>query len=267
VFYSNGTSAFSLLARIAARPVTWIHHHHGDITVSILERFSLLYRATLRTADWLILCTDGHAKLIRQTYRRVGGTVALPYLKDEQTAAPSISEKGPGDKVVVGFFGRLRQSKGVGLLLSSATWFSSHGIECRLHGDNCENLISGDLPDGITWRGAYDSATDLSRLMADVDMVVLPSTFGEGLPIVMCEAISRGVPVVCFPAGGLREMETFHPGVLVVPPTSEDLVAGMLEMLKRSQRPGFSEELAARYKEQLSNGVTIDWWFDLLKRV
>lgn len=87
-----------------------------------------------------------------------------------------------------------------------------------------------------------------------------------GLPLVMCEAISRGVPAVCFPAGGLREMRTFHPGVLIVSPTAEDLKAGVIEMMQRSRQPGFAQELASRYRERLSNQTTIDWWLDLLKK-
>ena len=267
LFYSNGTSGFSFVASLVNRAHTWVHHHHGDITPSILESFSLLYRRTLEKADWLILCTEGHANLIRQAYRRGRNTISLPYLKDEGTAALTRQPKNGGDKVVIGFFGRLRESKGIGLLLRSADWFHSHGIECRLHGDNCEGLIPVEVPPGISWKGEYDSAVDLPELLSDVDMVVLPSTFAEGLPIVMCEAVSRGVPVVCFPAGGLREMDTFHPGVMVVPATMENLKAGVLEMLERSHQRGFRENLAARYREQLSNQGTLDWWVDLLGRV
>jgi hypothetical protein len=80
----------------------------------------------------------------------------------------------------------------------------------------------------------------------------------------MCEAVSRGIPAVCFPAGGLREMDSFHPGVMVVPATMEDLKAGVIEMLERSHQPGFREDLSAQYREHLSNQRTLDWWLNLL---
>jgi glycosyltransferase involved in cell wall biosynthesis len=120
------------------------------------------------------------------------------------------------------------------------------------------------LPPGISWDGAYDSAKDIDRLMCAVDIVVLPTSFPEGLPIVMCEAISRGVPFVAYPGGGLREMSSFHRGIIIVPSDVESLKAGLLQMKGRLGEPDLGNGLAKKYRQELGNQKTLDWWNNIL---
>jgi glycosyltransferase involved in cell wall biosynthesis len=263
VLYSHGTSGFAYLANKMLRPSLWIHHHHSDIQPD--TRFSKLYGTVLESADWLIACTPEQAKVLDAKYGRRGRSVFLPICKAEPAMA-TVPIRHPQrlEKVIVGFFGRLRESKGVRVLMELAPWFRDHGMECRLHGDDCEGWMLKGLPSGVSWSGAYDSAKDIDRLLSTVDVVALPTTFPEGLPIVMCEAISRGVPIVAYPGGGLREMASFHPGVIIVPPDLESLKAGLLEMKDRLREPGLGNSLAKKYQQELGNQKTLDWWDNLL---
>jgi glycosyltransferase involved in cell wall biosynthesis len=268
ILYSNGTSGFAYLANLALRPTLWVHHHHGDITLRICREFSRLYKKVLENTDWLIACTSGHAQILDEQFRRCRRTVFLPILKTEPKENVGFAPRPTGNvNTVVGFFGRLRESKGVLTLISLASWFVDMRMECRLHGDNCESLISPPLPPGISWFGAYDSSRDLDALLSDIDVVTLPTTFEEGLPIVVSEAISRGVPVVAYPGGGLREMRDFHLGLMIVPPNVDALKSGLLEMRERLRHPYLREGLAKKYREQLSNDLTVGWWADLLSKV
>ena len=263
MLYSNGRSGFAYLAATVLKPCIWIHHHHSDVSTALIEEFSRLYRRVLRQCDWLIACTPGHAKLLGHSFRRLGKTISLPYLLAEPNPGSEYSRVRPRERrggLVVGFFGRLRVSKGILTLLGLAPWFEEQGIECRLHGDDCEELLSDGLPPAVTWAGAYDAAKDMDRLLEDVDFVVLPTTFAEGLPIVMTEAISRGVPVVAYDGGGLREMSDFHRGVLVVPPDVERLKAAVIKMKEIIRDPALSESLKQCYKRSFSAETTIKWW-------
>jgi glycosyltransferase involved in cell wall biosynthesis len=260
VLYSNGTSGFAYAAQFALMPALWIHHHHSDVTKAICDRFTSLYKRVLQRADRVIACTPGHAALIDVLFHRNGRTIFLPYLKSESDCNETFGRQFNREGMIIGFFGRLRESKGVKTLIALAPWFAEERMHCLLHGDNCEHLVPSALPNGISWTGPYDSSRDLDRLFRNVDAVVLPTSFAEGLPIVMTEAISRGVPVVAYPAGGLREMTQFHPGLLIVEPDPESLKAGLLEMRDRLGDPNMKRTLVQKYREELSNHTTILWW-------
>lgn len=262
ILYSHGISGFAYLASRALRPSLWIHHHHSDVQPD--TKFSKLYSKVLESADLLIACTHEHTRLLDKNYNRGNRTIFLPYCKLEPKNVGIQIRSSRLGKIIIGFFGRLRESKGIRVLIELAPWFLAHGMECRLHGDDCEGWMLKGLPPGISWNGAYDSAKDIDRLLSAVDVVVLPTSFPEGLPIVMCEAISRGVPFVAYPGGGLREMASFHRGVIIVPPDVENLKAGLLQMKDRLGEPGLGNSLAKKYQQELGNQKTLDWWDNML---
>src|ERR1035437_10107382 len=147
VFYSNGTSGFVQLASRIVRSRLWVHHHHTDVTDALIRSIPAQYRQVLGRCDQLIACTPEHAQILDSFFCRRGETVFLPYCKDEPTGPRPLAFRAVRRPVVVGFFGRLRASKGVPVLLELSSWFHSNGLECRLHGDDCEHLLPSMLPD------------------------------------------------------------------------------------------------------------------------
>jgi glycosyltransferase involved in cell wall biosynthesis len=57
----------------------------------------------------------------------------------------------------------------------------------------------------ITFPGPY-AATDAPRVFADMDVLVVPSTWYENTPFVVLEAFEAGVPVIASDLGGLAEV-------------------------------------------------------------
>jgi glycosyltransferase involved in cell wall biosynthesis len=103
--------------------------------------------------------------------------------------------------------------------------------------------------------------------MAEVDLVAMPTTFYEGLPIVMCEAISQGVPVVAYDGGGLREMKDLHPGLVVISANVERLKEQILRLTELAKEPGFKQGLRMFYFRTFANARTLDWWGQTLSRL
>jgi glycosyltransferase involved in cell wall biosynthesis len=110
---------------------------------------------------------------------------------------------------------------------------------------------------------------DVGRLVGAFDVFVL-STHGEGLPLVVLEAMARGVPVVATEVGGIPEVVRHgETGLLHAHGDAEGLAAHVSALLSDEARAGalgeagrrsvesefgrgrFAEEMAALYRELL----------------
>jgi glycosyltransferase involved in cell wall biosynthesis len=78
---------------------------------------------------------------------------------------------------------------------------------------------------------------DVGQVLAELDLLVIASKM-EGMPRVMLEAFSAGVPVLAFPVGGIPEVITDgETGFLVKERTSKALAARIREIILLGQGP------------------------------
>ena len=125
----------------------------------------------------------------------------------------------PDGRLIVGFFGQISALKGVGVLLDAAAMLHRAGrtdIEFEIHGttlgqppellDDLLGRLADPLPN-VRVRGPY-LPEQVDKLMADVDVVCVPSIWWENAPTVIAEAHRVGRPVVCSDIGGMAEMAT-----------------------------------------------------------
>jgi glycosyltransferase involved in cell wall biosynthesis len=74
--------------------------------------------------------------------------------------------------------------------------------------------------------------TDIPEVLAAVDIVAMPSLFGEGLPYAAIEASAAGRPVVAFPTAGIPEVVIDgRTGLLVTQADSGALAEAVLRLL------------------------------------
>ena len=110
---------------------------------------------------------------------------------------------GPGDRVLVGYSGRLAAEKRVGLLSHLA---GLRGVKVVVVGDGpARGRLERRLP-GATFLG-YRSGTDLARIVASLDVFVHTGpheTFCQAVQ----EALAAGVPVVAPASGGPLDLVT-----------------------------------------------------------
>lgn len=128
-------------------------------------------------------------------------------------------KRAHGDKIV--YLGRLAKVKGVEFLIEAV-----RGIEnCR------ELLIAGTGPEEENLRNAaaglnvrfLGRVQDVEDCLLQGKFIVLPS-LSEGLPQVMLEAMSYGLPVIASRVGGIPDViEHGKTGFLVEPENSEDI--------------------------------------------
>ena len=83
-----------------------------------------------------------------------------------------------------------------------------------------------DLAEAIDWIGF---TRNVNRELAKINLFVLPSLFGEGLPMVVLEAMAAGLPVVASRVEGVPEAVVHRETGLLVEPGSVSQLARSIE--------------------------------------
>ena len=101
------------------------------------------------------------------------------------------------------------RSRDVNVRLRAVGGFETPAYEAARSARLAERL---GLADAIDWIGF---TRGVNRELAKIDLFVLPSLFGEGLPMVVLEAMAAGVPVVASRVEGVPEaVRIARPGLL-----------------------------------------------------
>lgn len=119
----------------------------------------------------------------------------------------------------VAFFGQISTLKGIQVLIEAASILEHEGrtdIVFSIHGDHTHQHVTFQneflasverCGSNLAFYGAYANG-DVDDLMADIDVVLVPSIWWENSPVVIQEAFRNGRPVVCSNIGGMAEKVT-----------------------------------------------------------
>ena len=99
-------------------------------------------------------------------------------------------------------------------------WFPEVAARLRAVADDCPAL---------TLAGPFDPS-DRERVLATLDLLVVPSLWWENSPLTIHEAHQRGLPVLASDRGGMAELLS-HGGGHVFPPGDHVALAGLLSEL------------------------------------
>jgi glycosyltransferase involved in cell wall biosynthesis len=211
IVHSNGMKAHCIagLARLlGGRPTVF---HVRDIAVRGSER--AIWRMLARFSDHLIVvsraCWPGE---------RMPGNVSVVHNGVSPTPRPSGPVARPGEPrlTTLGFCGRIHPFKGLDVLLEWLAYARAQGADARLvvRGEAAEedaghlatlHRMTADL--GLADRVRFEGRVDgLAAVYAGLDAVVVPSTVPDPLPRSVMEAMSLGLPVIGYPAGGIPDM-------------------------------------------------------------
>jgi glycosyltransferase involved in cell wall biosynthesis len=96
---------------------------------------------------------------------------------------------------------------------------------------------------------------DIPEVMRGLDAMVLPSLFGEGMPMVVLEAMAVGVPVIATRVEGTPEVIRHgEEGLLAEPQDPESLAQAITEfMASRSRWTEMSQRAVARQRDHFSD--------------
>lgn len=104
----------------------------------------------------------------------------------------------------------------------------------------------------VTWTGFTDRVADR---LSQMDIFVLPSLFGEGLPMVILEAMAAGVPIVATDVEGISEAIRADTDGLIVPAGDPQAIAAAVRSLVRGEADWSSLRSSAmrRYEEHFTD--------------
>jgi glycosyltransferase involved in cell wall biosynthesis len=197
--------------------VPMVHHVHsptGNDTENGLRnvRNSLVERMSVRGARRLIAVSGSlEQELIARGYdttrvRRVANGVPVG-----ECLRPPFQV---GESLTLGMVALFRPRKGVEVLLDAMGQLTAAGVDVRLHAVGpfesaaYESSVRQKVADlGLTERVEWTGfRSDIAAEFRRMHVFVLPSLFGEGMPMVVLEAMAAGLPVVSTRVEGIPEV-------------------------------------------------------------
>ncbi len=229
----------------------WVHHVHSPTARDSENPFKNWLNAFVE--DYLILPKADHlipVSLSLQNYLIEHGVVnskitpvfnGVPIIKNKITWIP------PGNSMwTIGTVALFRPRKGLEILLNAIKLISEKGYNIRLkavgifetpeYEKEISNLaIQLNISHLIEWTGF---SNNVNKEMESMHIFVLPSLFGEGLPMVVIEAMSVGIPVVSTAVEGIPDvLENGNAGIVVTPNDINSLENGILQFINGKQAP------------------------------
>jgi glycosyltransferase involved in cell wall biosynthesis len=180
------------------------------------------------------------------------------------------AKSGP---VKLGFFGRLAENKGIRQLVSGfcrSTCYANTELHFHGQGPLLEEVVSlkaqHDAYNRVVLRGAYADDADLAERMAEMHGLVLTSQFGEGLPLVLIEAMSMGLPFFGTNICGIPDAAEDNLDCVLSGTDEEAISAGLADFSNKLLRQTFDNvRLRAFYDSRFHSEVTKAIWRNFLK--
>jgi glycosyltransferase involved in cell wall biosynthesis len=230
----------AVVARLAGVPM--VHHVHSPAEADTESRLRNVRNAFvegigLRAARRLIAVSSS-----LQRYLQARG-YAPARICEVPNGVPFTEEArlpyAPGQDLVLGTVALFRPRKGIEVLLEAMARVRATGLPVRLHAvgpfetavyeQSVMDLTrSLGLQDVVTWAGFRSDVVAEFRRM---HVFVLPSLYGEGMPMVVLEAMAAGLPVVGTRVEGIPEVvRDGRDGLLAAPGSADELGAALLRI-------------------------------------
>ena len=230
-----------LLRRAAVRGAAKVGGLGRIVVARDLDRRAERVREAVTYIDHWIFPTRALQDEFRANGLGLEDSSVLPYGIDEEAfALPCVPDEGRGLRF--SFFGQFMPHKGLETLLravrmmegrlpeSVAPWSLrcfGHGSlgRHRLYAERSFELVRHSMR--VTNSGCFPPL-DAPRVMAETDVLVVPSVWMENAPLTVLQARAAGIPVIASDVSGVREVldPALH-GVLVPPGDAAALADAM----------------------------------------
>lgn len=255
-------------ARLAKRlRLPWIYHLHSPAARDSSKRFSNFINSavekwSLASVSHLIAVSNSlKQQAILDGWRSEEVTVVhngVPAVRPQRTGTPVA-----GGTWVIGMVALMRPRKGLEVALKALQAVRANGhalvLKCIGPFETVEYeakikrlILELGVEDGVELVGF---TKDIPAELAKLDAMVLPSLYGEGMPMVVLEAMAAGLPVVATKVEGTPEAIEHGKQGLLAEPNDPDSLAHELESLINGQHDwtSMSESAVQRHGAHFSD--------------
>ena len=231
----------ALVGRIAGwlSQVPMVHHVHSPTTRDTESWFrnvlnTLSNKFSLLGSKHLIAVSDSLGQYLHEQGLDTIPTRVIPNGVPSQPQLPH--KEAPKNGWTIGCMALFRPRKGLEVLLKTFATLCTDdlpvtlrvvgGFETPEYEEFSKQLAKNlGIENRITWTGFRE---DINAELAEMDIFVLPSLFGEGMPMVVLEAMAMGVPVVASAVEGIPEVLEHNRSGMLVPPGDERALSGAI---------------------------------------
>lgn len=277
------TPRSAMIASMISRKVglPWVFHVHSptarDSTRAWINRLNdCIERWALWNCDHIITVSKSlRREMIRRGYPRTK-TTCIPNGVPIHTPIDSLGRREQ-QAWRVGMAALVRPRKGIEILLQSIARILPvrpqlsvdviGSFETAEYEKTVRKLVMDlQLEKQVRFVGF---TKDVPAAMAQLDALVLPSLFGEGMPMVVLEALAQGIPVVATEVEGTPEVIRHgREGFLAKPGDAQSLAERILEITSDRQRwTNLSQHALARHREKYTDTILAQRTADLYRRV
>ena len=208
-----------------------------------LEQRTELARAVLERADALV----APSKFVREQFARAHGAGIGERVRVIPHGTPAHrfeADYAPRRELRVAFVGNATRIKGIDTFVEAARRLRDRPVRFRILGGVHPGQGVG-VTDNLELCGSYPPR-ELSRLLQDVDVVVIGSVVHETYCYTLDEAFRAGAPVVATAMGAIPERVAEGTTALLVPPGDADALVAAIRPPRRRPRAARGDEAPCR---------------------
>ncbi|MEJ7862272.1 MAG: glycosyltransferase family 4 protein [Pyrinomonadaceae bacterium] len=251
---------FVRAARIRRRPIL-LHLHGGRFLAEDFQSLPLkkITENTLRAASVIIVLSELEKCLITNRWKNLNirvleNAVAIDEIREFE---PFENEK-ENEKTII-FLGRLHESKGLREIIEACRVLKEENLQFRFRcfgAGESKDFFVGEMTSILGanfFYGGIISGEDKWKELSRSDIFLLPSRYGEGLPVAMLEAMAAGCVVLVSEMASIGAVvEDGVNGFLVEPQNVPQLIKKLKTLLScgidwKILRRNAQETVAERY--------------------
>jgi glycosyltransferase involved in cell wall biosynthesis len=196
----------------------------------------------------------------------------LPCFTRRMSEILGVSKRKEEGVVRLAYFGRLAHNKGlVEFIENVGSIFFNENIILDIYGkgrelNNIQSIVDKKfLNERIHLKGFYEDK-DFSKLISLYDATILPSTYNEGLPLVLLESMFYSKPVFASRMGAIPELAEKNEAIFLADLEENKQKEDFTRFIKLLKNNSFDLDMIKKvYETNFSNECFEEVWLKMLK--
>lgn len=264
--YTNGQgSSIYLMSKLVNRK-KWVHHHHTAGDINDQKTWTKKYIKAIKKCENLIGCSHVNAASIKKVLNR---EVDVLYCFSRRI---NINDQviDPDDGIIrLGYYGRLISAKGVDYICKLSDDIAIENLQFHIWGEG-EDYPKEYFDDfeNVFYNGTFSNKSELEAVIASLDGMLLLSSYAEGLPISLLEAMSAGLPWLATDKGGIPDIALDEKSTRVISAQSnyDEIKLAVIAFVKDLKAGVISRQAQLNlYNEKFSTETLISEWLKILE--